>query len=164
MAARLFSRSWSLAWRLRGDRDRPRNRRKPTFAWRCRLRQGQDGWEAGDLFCFTVSIGSAFSKSCSTPTVINSGACNRVIMIRRARSAERAVEAAKRRFERLCHLADWRLYADGVELEDQLGLSAQHVSRNERGSAAGAPPARRSKAPAGKLRAGIGGTSSMSGD
>jgi hypothetical protein len=86
------------------------------------------------------------------------------IMIRRARSAERAVEAAKRRFERLCHLADWRLYADGVELEDQLGLSAQHVSRNERGSAAGAPPARRSKAPAGKLRAGIGGTSSMSGD
>ena len=39
------------------------------------------------------------------------------IVIRRARSDARAVEAAKRRFERLCHVADWRLYADGVELE-----------------------------------------------
>jgi hypothetical protein len=39
------------------------------------------------------------------------------IVIRRARSDERAVEAAKRRFERLCHVTDWTLYADGVELE-----------------------------------------------
>ena len=39
------------------------------------------------------------------------------IVIRRARSVERAVEAAKRRFERLCHVVDWRLHADGVELE-----------------------------------------------
>jgi hypothetical protein len=39
------------------------------------------------------------------------------IVIRRARSDERAVEAAKRRFERLCHVTDWKLYADGVELE-----------------------------------------------
>ena len=39
------------------------------------------------------------------------------IVIRRARSVERAVEAAKRRFERLCHAVDWRLHADGVELE-----------------------------------------------
>jgi hypothetical protein len=38
-------------------------------------------------------------------------------VIRRARSVERAVEAAKRRFERLCHVVDWRLHADGVELE-----------------------------------------------
>jgi hypothetical protein len=39
------------------------------------------------------------------------------IVIRRARSVERAIEAAKRRFERLCHAVDWRLHADGVELE-----------------------------------------------
>lgn len=42
------------------------------------------------------------------------------IMIRRARSVERAIEAAKRRYERLCHLTDWRLHADGVELEIDL--------------------------------------------
>jgi hypothetical protein len=39
------------------------------------------------------------------------------IVIRRARSVERAVEAAKHRFARLCHVVDWRLHADGVELE-----------------------------------------------
>ena len=62
------------------------------------------------------------------------------IVIRRARSVERAVEAAKRRFERRCRVTDWRLYADGVELEmDQHGPSAQHVNRNERrGRSAGA--------------------------
>ena len=38
------------------------------------------------------------------------------IVIRRARNVERAVEAAKRRFERRCRVTDWRLYADGVEL------------------------------------------------
>jgi hypothetical protein len=38
-------------------------------------------------------------------------------VIRRARSAERAVEAAKRRYERHCHVADWRLHADGFEME-----------------------------------------------
>ena len=59
------------------------------------------------------------------------------IVIRRARSVERAVEAAKRRFERRCRVTDWRLYADGVELEmDQHGPSAQH--RGRRGRSAGA--------------------------
>ena len=42
------------------------------------------------------------------------------IVIRRAKSIERAVEAAKRRYERLCQVADWRLYADGLELEIDL--------------------------------------------
>jgi hypothetical protein len=36
------------------------------------------------------------------------------IVIRRA---DRAVEAAKRRYERRCHVDDWSLYADGLELE-----------------------------------------------
>jgi hypothetical protein len=45
----------------------------------------------------------------------------RSIVIRRARSIERAVEAAKRRFERQCHVVDWRLHADGVELEISQG-------------------------------------------
>jgi hypothetical protein len=39
------------------------------------------------------------------------------VVIRRAKSVERAVEAAKRRYERHCHVADWRRHADGVELE-----------------------------------------------
>ena len=39
------------------------------------------------------------------------------IVIRRARSAERAVEAAKRRYERRYHVAVWSLHADGVEIE-----------------------------------------------
>ena len=39
------------------------------------------------------------------------------IVIHRAKTIERAVAAAKRRYERHCHVADWRLHADGVELE-----------------------------------------------
>ena len=39
------------------------------------------------------------------------------IEIRNARSAERAVEAAKRRFERLRLIHDWTSYADYFELE-----------------------------------------------
>ena len=42
------------------------------------------------------------------------------IVIRRAKSVDRAVEAAKRRYERLCEVTDWRLHADGVELEIDL--------------------------------------------
>ena len=42
------------------------------------------------------------------------------IVIRRAKSIERAVEAAKRRYERLCQVADWRFCADGLELEIDL--------------------------------------------
>jgi hypothetical protein len=42
------------------------------------------------------------------------------IVIRRAKSIERAVAAAKPRYERHCHVADWRLHADGVELEIDL--------------------------------------------
>jgi hypothetical protein len=42
------------------------------------------------------------------------------VVVRRARSVERALEAAKRRYERHCEVADWRLHADGVELEVEL--------------------------------------------
>jgi hypothetical protein len=42
------------------------------------------------------------------------------VVIRRAKSVERAIEASKRRYERLCHLADWRLHADDVELQIDL--------------------------------------------
>ena len=42
------------------------------------------------------------------------------IVIRRAKSVDRAVEAGKRRYERLCEVADWQLHADGVELEIDL--------------------------------------------
>jgi hypothetical protein len=46
------------------------------------------------------------------------------IVIRRAKSAERAIEAAKRLYERRCHAGDWWLHADGVELE--IEVSSRH--------------------------------------
>ena len=39
------------------------------------------------------------------------------IEIRRAKSVDRAVEAAERRYERLCNLPDWTLHADTRELQ-----------------------------------------------
>ena len=42
------------------------------------------------------------------------------IVIRRAKSVERAVEAAKCLYARRCHVADWWLHADGFELEIDL--------------------------------------------
>jgi hypothetical protein len=39
------------------------------------------------------------------------------IVIRRAKNTDRALEEAKRRYERRCHVDDWSLYADGLELE-----------------------------------------------
>ncbi len=41
----------------------------------------------------------------------------RIINVRHARSADRAVQAAKRRYERLRHTRDWKLHADYLELE-----------------------------------------------
>jgi hypothetical protein len=40
-----------------------------------------------------------------------------MIEIRHARNAERALKAAEHRYERLCHVPDWKLYADTFELE-----------------------------------------------
>ena len=40
--------------------------------------------------------------------------CQRV---RTARSPERAVEAAKKRFARLEHICDWNIHASRIELE-----------------------------------------------
>ena len=39
------------------------------------------------------------------------------IEIRHAKSADRAIQAAERRYERLCKLADWKLHADTREVE-----------------------------------------------
>ena len=39
------------------------------------------------------------------------------IVIHRAKNVERAVEAAKRRYEHRCHVTDWWLHADGFEME-----------------------------------------------
>jgi hypothetical protein len=41
----------------------------------------------------------------------------RAIEIRRARSVERAVQAAEQRFARTYRVPDWRLYADTVEVD-----------------------------------------------
>jgi len=46
----------------------------------------------------------------------------KVVDIRRSKSPERAVEAAKHRFRRAGHLADWKLHADTLEAE------VEHVS------------------------------------
>ncbi len=39
------------------------------------------------------------------------------IEIRRAKTADRAVEAAERRYARVRHVPDWRFYADTIEFE-----------------------------------------------
>ena len=39
------------------------------------------------------------------------------IEIRRAKSIDRAVEAAERRYARLCRLPNWTIHADTVEVE-----------------------------------------------
>jgi hypothetical protein len=43
--------------------------------------------------------------------------CQRAIVIRSARSPERAVEAAKRRFARLEGIRDWKVHAGQIEVE-----------------------------------------------
>jgi hypothetical protein len=43
--------------------------------------------------------------------------CQRSIVIRAARSPERAVEAAKKRFARLEGIRDWKIHASLVEVE-----------------------------------------------
>jgi len=49
------------------------------------------------------------------------------ILIRRIKNVDRAVEAAKRRYERHCHVADWSLYADGLEVEVYGNASASRL-------------------------------------
>jgi hypothetical protein len=44
-------------------------------------------------------------------------ACQRSIDIRLAKTRERAIEAAKKRFARLEHISDWRLHASIIEVE-----------------------------------------------
>src|SRR5215204_1149283 len=39
------------------------------------------------------------------------------IEIRRAKTVDRAVQAAERRYERICRVPDWKLHADTHELE-----------------------------------------------
>jgi len=43
--------------------------------------------------------------------------CQRSIVIRAARNAERAVEAAKKRFARLEGICNWNIHAGRIELE-----------------------------------------------
>jgi hypothetical protein len=43
--------------------------------------------------------------------------CQRVIMIRSARTSERAIEAAKKRFARLEGIRDWGIHASQIEIE-----------------------------------------------
>jgi hypothetical protein len=40
-----------------------------------------------------------------------------VVEIHHAKSPDRAVQAAERRYERLRHVSNWKLYADILELE-----------------------------------------------
>lgn len=44
--------------------------------------------------------------------------CQRSIVIRSARSRERAIEAAKRRFERLEGIRNWQIHAGMIEIEE----------------------------------------------
>ena len=43
--------------------------------------------------------------------------CQRSIIIRSARTPERAIEAAKKRFARLENICDWKIHAALIEIE-----------------------------------------------
>jgi hypothetical protein len=43
--------------------------------------------------------------------------CQRMIIIRSARTSERAIEAAKKRFARLEGIRDWKIHASQIEIE-----------------------------------------------
>jgi hypothetical protein len=43
--------------------------------------------------------------------------CQRSIIIRSARTSERAIEAAKKRFVRLEGIRDWKIHANLIEIE-----------------------------------------------
>lgn len=44
--------------------------------------------------------------------------CQRSLVIRTARSPERAVEAAKQRFARLEGIRDWKIHAEIIEMQE----------------------------------------------
>ena len=62
--------------------------------------------------------------------------CQRSIVIRSARTPERAIEAAKKRFARLEGISDWKIHAALIELEP---IDIEQEQR----SAAAAVPSRR---------------------
>jgi hypothetical protein len=62
-----------------------------------------------------------------------------VIEIRRARSADRAVQAAELRYERLLRVHDWMLHADCLELEID-GKKVDYCSTGIRATVAGKTP------------------------
>ena len=53
--------------------------------------------------------------------------CQRSIVIRAARTPERAIEAGKKRFARLEGVRDWKIHASLVEIEP---IAAQPTPRN----------------------------------
>lgn len=55
------------------------------------------------------------------------------VVIGCAKNAERAVQAAKRKFERRCQVPDWRLYADRIELEVDDKTICSRTSRRDVG-------------------------------
>jgi hypothetical protein len=60
--------------------------------------------------------------------------CQRAIVIRSARSRDRAIEAAKKRFARLEHIRDWRIHAGSIEIE---AIDLEAAARNPIDTAAG---------------------------
>jgi hypothetical protein len=56
--------------------------------------------------------------------------CQRAIVIRSARTPERAVAAAKKRFAKLEGIRDWSIHASLIEIE-QIGLAAAAESASD---------------------------------
>jgi hypothetical protein len=62
----------------------------------------------------------SFFKHLLSPDGHSFRCLQQTIEVRRARCPGRAIKAAKRRYERLCQVPDWRLHADTVELKRTL--------------------------------------------
>ena len=73
--------------------------------------------------------------------------CQRSVEIRTARTLDRAVEAAKKRFARLEHVGEWRLHARLFEVEplvdDQEGVAPAADPMAARGAGRARRPSRK---------------------
>ena len=69
--------------------------------------------EISAVTCYRVS----FFKNLLSPDGHPFQCLQHVIEVRHARSVDRAILAAERRYERLHHVHNWELYADMIEIE-----------------------------------------------
>ena len=67
-----------------------------------------------------------FNNEMTNDSGHNFHCCQRSIQIRAAKSEERAIQAAKRRFERSERIQHWRIHANSFEITEILSAAPRH--------------------------------------